>query len=216
MLKIQNNINYFFKDLDILKKALTHSSINYKSNYENLEFLGDSIINFFITEWIYKKYPHLTENEMTVMKNQYINKDYLSKISNILKISEFASIDKNIEISTKISCELFESIVAAIYLDSNIKNTKKFLNKNLIKNFEESDKVIDYKGELIIFYQKKIIGNLIIQTEQLNESKIFISKISFNKYHFYGFGFNKIKAEQNGALFACKHIKDTILQKRVC
>ena len=58
MLEIQNNINYFFKDLDILKKALTHSSINYKSNYEKLEFLGDSIINFFITEWIYKKYPH--------------------------------------------------------------------------------------------------------------------------------------------------------------
>ena len=152
---------------------------------------------------------------MTIMKNQYVNKDYLSKISNILKISNFASIDKNIEISTKISCELFESIVAAIYLDSNMENTKKILNKTLIKNFEESDKVIDYKGELIIFHQKKIIENLIIQTEQLNKSKIFISKISFNKYYFYGFGLNKIKAEQNGALIACKHIKDTTLQKTI-
>lgn len=77
---IYNNINYTFKNNKILKQALTHRSLT-KNNNERLEFLGDSILNFTITELLYNKFPKESEGNLSIMKNSLIKGKRLTEIA---------------------------------------------------------------------------------------------------------------------------------------
>ena len=66
--KLENSIGYHFKNKELLKKALTHTSYAYENKVqsnEKLEFLGDSVLEFISSKYIYNKYPDLKEGEMT-------------------------------------------------------------------------------------------------------------------------------------------------------
>ena len=210
MNKLQKKINYTFKDISILKQALTHSSINSKKNYQRLEFLGDSIITHFITDWLYNKFTLDNEGQLSIKRAQLINKNYLSKISKSLHLDKYLFIEKNIIISDKIYTDILESLIGAIYLDSNYKTVSKFLNNFIINNFINFNNHVDYKGALNRYRQKKLIPQLIINTSKNFSKNIFITTIKLNEdNHFYGFGRNKIEAEQRASKLAYEYIKTT-------
>ena len=209
MHNIEKVINYTFQNPKLLEQALTHASLNSKNNYERLEFIGDSIITFFTSNWLYKKFDKDKEGALSIKRAQLINKNFLSDLSKSLKLYEHIKIQNKIPISDRIHCDIFESITGAIYLDSNYDTASSFLNETLINSSISFNNKIDFKGELISYQQKNIIKKIDICTNLIDNTNIFMSTININdKYHFYGFAENKTKAEQRGSKIALYKIKN--------
>ena len=126
---IHKSFGYEIKDIQFFLSAFTHKSISSKYNYERLEILGDAIIQFYITEILFFKYPDYNEGDITVMRQNLVNSDSLNKIFMSLHLSE---ISQQINTSLKgknFSSDIFESLIAAIYLDSDHNTTKYIIKK---------------------------------------------------------------------------------------
>ena len=209
MNKIERILNHSFQNKNILKEALTHSSINNKINYERLEFLGDSIISFFISEYLYENYKSDNEEFLSKKRAQLINKKYISKISKSLNFYKYTSLNENIIISDRIHCDIYESLIGALYIDSqDINKIKDFIYNTLIDTDMEFQDIIDYKGEIINYYNKSIIKSLNINTERILNTKKFICSINFRNTYFYGFAGNKLDAEQRASFLAVNYINN--------
>ena len=130
---IENNLSYKFNDKSILELAFTHSSIKkIPNNYERLEFLGDSIIDFVISDWLFRNNKNINQGELTIIKNSYVSRKNLSLIALEMDLISYAIIHKSVKLDSKtvidrINADLYESLVAAIYLDSNYKTVKNFI-----------------------------------------------------------------------------------------
>ena len=86
-------LSYSFKNKDFLKLALTHSSSNIDSNnYERLEFLGDSIISFVVSKWLFLKYPNEDQGDLSKKKSLLVSRDNLSLVGEKLQLINYAYI----------------------------------------------------------------------------------------------------------------------------
>ena len=142
--EIEKILDYKFKDIKLLDEALTHSSIkNYNKqkkifNYERLEFLGDRILGFIISDLIFKKYPNFQEGDLSILFQKYTNTKFLSDVAISLNLNKFVIVQKGdcLEKKDSIMSDLVESIIAAIYIDSNLDNAKIFINNKIINNLK--------------------------------------------------------------------------------
>ena len=120
---VLSKLNYEFSNTDLLLEAITHKSIS-KVNYERLEFLGDAVIQLIITEYLYKKYPDHQEGHLSREKQAIVSKKVLSNISinigllNVLR-SNNLNIESNDSLRESLSTDIMESIIGAIFLDSD-------------------------------------------------------------------------------------------------
>ena len=158
---IEKKLGIVFKDKSLLTTAFTHSSFanmnNTKSN-ERLEFLGDSLLNFITTKYLYNNFQ-LNEGELSKIKAYLVSSDNLSKVIDDLNVIEYlrhGSFDAGK--SKNVRCDLFEAILGAVYLDSYFDVAEKFVIEKLqfSKNNIESlmHKVVDYKTKLQEFVQQ--------------------------------------------------------------
>ncbi len=121
--KISELINYKFKNNSLLIESLTHKSIS-NNNYERLEFLGDAVLQLIITTSLYKKYPDIDEGSLSREKQSIVSKKTISKVSLELGLVSFL-ISKNLDLShseslkNTIAANMIESLIGAIFLDSN-------------------------------------------------------------------------------------------------
>ena len=120
---VLSKLNYEFSDTNLLLEAITHKSIS-KVNYERLEFLGDAVIQLIITEYLYKKYPDHQEGHLSREKQAIVSKKVLSNISNnigLLNIlrSNNLKFELNDSLRESLSTDIMESIIGAIFLDSD-------------------------------------------------------------------------------------------------
>ena len=115
MNEVEKFIGYKFKNKKLLSQSLTHKSVNPQINYEKFEFIGDSIINFYVTDWLYKKFNNEKENNLSIRRSQLVSKKNLSYISKKLNLYKSIKIEDNINISDRIHCDIFESLIGAIY-----------------------------------------------------------------------------------------------------
>jgi len=147
-LKFEEKINVKFENKNILKQAFTHRSylnenpsLKLEQN-ERLEFLGDAVLEFAITEYLYKKYPKKTEGEMTALRASLVNAVTLSRVAGgldmdshmLLSVGESKSMGKARQY---ILANAFEALIGAIYLDGGYDKVFGFLEKNLFGKVEE-------------------------------------------------------------------------------
>lgn len=128
---INEILGYHFNNPLLLKQALTHPSINHthKSNYERLEFLGDSVLNFIIAELLVNKFPDEDEGDLAKRKSSLVSGEVLTKIA--LKTNLGSKIQMS---ESEAKCggrknanileNVLEAIIGAIYLDSGFVNLK--------------------------------------------------------------------------------------------
>ena len=153
-------LKYNFKDKNLLHKALTHKSYNNNENNEKLEFLGDRVLGLVISKTLLDKYPLEKEGIIDKKFANLVNKKTCIDIAKKLNIKKFlylGSSHKNLERSAdKIESDCLEAIVGAIYEDSGLRSSEKF-----ILNFWEPyiDRsvitIIDPKTKLQEFSLKK-------------------------------------------------------------
>ena len=207
-LKFQKKINYFFKDLFLLKVALTHSSYTKKPyDYERLEFLGDSIISSIVSESLFLKFPNQKEGYLSQQRSLIVNEKNLALISNKLNLIKYAKIGESINFSnkstiTRINADLYESLIGAIFLDSNYDCVRLFIYSNLL-NQEYSLNKINSKGNLIELCNKKKIKkpiyHLLSESLSINDNKHFNIKLKVGDKSFFGTGSKLKEAEEVAA-----------------
>ena len=212
--KLEKEIGYEFKNKALLKNALTHTSYAYenkKQSNEKLEFLGDSILEFVSSEYIYHNYPNLKEGEMTKVRASVVCEKSLHEVAKMHNFSDFLYLGKSERISQKevraaIMADSVEAVIAAIFLDGGLESAKDFIIKNLNTPIENATKHIgqkDYKTVLQEILQKN--GNVDIEYEIIDEKgpdheKIFTSEVKLNgKVLAIGEGKSKKQAEMEAA-----------------
>ena len=119
-----SRIGYQFKQPELLQLALTHRSVSHKSNYERLEFLGDSLLGMIIAHYLYQAYPHENEGRLTRMRATLVRQEALGKIANDLKLGPCLILSTG-ELKSgghhreSILADTVEAIIGAIYIDCN-------------------------------------------------------------------------------------------------
>lgn len=211
---LEKSIGYTFKNKELLKNALTHTSYafeNHISSNEKLEFLGDSILEFISSKYIYNNFPKLKEGEMTKVRATVVCEESLYQVATKHNFSDFLIIGKS-EKACKgnkkpaILADSVEAVIAAMYLDSGFDNVKKFIIENLKEPIEIASKNVgkkDYKTVL----QEKLqehgsvhIEYNIIKEEGPDHSKVFTAEVKCNgKQLATGTGSTKKQAEMEAA-----------------
>ena len=218
---LEKNIGYTFKDKELLKKALRHTSYanerNLESN-EKLEFLGDSILEFLSSKYIYNYYKYLTEGEMTKVRATVVCGRSLSKVAKLHNFSDFLYLGKseqkaNGENRPAILEDSVEAMIAAIYLDGGLEEAEKFIVENLKEEIREATKHVgdkDYKTVLQEKLQEN--GDVKIEYKTIGESgpdhdKSFIVEVEVNgKFLAKGKGKSKKEAQMRAAKLALENL----------
>ena len=204
---LQKKIKIKFKNLNYLKKSITHKSYDPSKNYEKLEFLGDRILGFVISKKLIELYPNQKEGTLDKKLASLVNKNQCLEIANSLNLEKFILVgnkNSNSKIENKILADSIEALIGAIYYDKGFDVAEKFiLNnwKNFINLSEETK--IDSKTKLQEYSLKKFkslpIYKLITSTGPKHKPNFVISvKLKDTKFY-EGSGYSKKKAEQSAA-----------------
>ena len=220
--KLEQEIHYEFKDKSLLKKALTHTSFANEKQVESnekLEFLGDSILEFISSIYLYKNYPKLKEGEMTKVRATVVCEDSLYKIAKRHNFSDFLYLGKSEKLSggknrPAILADSVEAVIAAMYLDSGIESANKFIIENLKSEIEEATKHVGNKDYKTVLQEKlQEHGDVKIVYEIIKESgpdhnKSFEAQVSLNgKILAKGEGKSKKEAQMQAAKRALENLE---------
>lgn len=168
--RFENKIGHEFKNKELLVQALTHSSFAYESqseeikNNEVLEFLGDSVLGFVVTDYLYGAFPGLSEGELSKLKASVSSTTALCLFAREIRLSQIIYLGKGEDKSggrkkKTILAGAMEALIAAIYLDGGMEAAKRFVlrfTKNFFKKVEvDKFHVNNYKSALQEYFQKE-------------------------------------------------------------
>jgi len=213
---LMKKLNYSFSNLSNLNEALTHSSYDEdsnKKNYERLEFLGDRVLGLIIANELFLQNNNSPEGELAKKFSFLVCKATLKKIASEIEIEKYLKYSRRIKSLEGISANALEALIGAIYLDSNLENTKKIILKLWKKYFQNINlSKIDPKSRLqewCLKHKKKLpIYKLLSKTGPDHQPKfnikVLVDKCTFSTAD----GNSKQDAEINAAKKLLKEISD--------
>ena len=163
--KIKSLTGFKPKSLELYKTAFTHKSASKKDedgnilNYERLEFLGDALLDAAITTFLFHNLPNSKEGELTQMRSKIVSREHLNEIGKDLELVNLAKRPASKRtFSYNVYGDLFEALVAAIFLDRGYVIMDKFIQKKLIQVYVDLNrlqgKISSYKSLFIEWCQK--------------------------------------------------------------
>ncbi|MBQ2714483.1 MAG: ribonuclease III [Clostridia bacterium] len=213
--EIENLIGYVYRDKNLLTTAFTHATYANEKGVESnerLEFLGDALVDFVTGESFYKEYPDYQEGKLTAIRKKAVCRDALSEAKGMGELCPFLRLAKGVEINPKIRADLFEAIVASIYLDGGFDIAKTFVLSRLDIKVESLDKKReDYKSALLELGRKK---NMQIEFRELDvlgpdHARVFVYGVFINGEEFSSAqGTSKKRAEQTASKIAIQRISN--------
>jgi len=204
---LQKKINIKFKNLNNLKKSLTHKSYDSLNNYEKLEFLGDRILGFVISKKIIELFPDEKEGVLDKKLASLVNKNKCLEVAKTIDLEKIILVgnkDPKAKVENKIIADSIEALIGAIYYDKGFEISEKFI-LSMWKNFINLSKetLIDSKTKLQEYSLKKFKSLPIyklVSRSGLKHKPIFTISVRLKDSKFYdGKGDSKKKAEQNAA-----------------
>ncbi len=222
--KFQEKIGYQFKDEQLLRQALTHSSyanekhLKKLSDNERLEFLGDAVLELTSSEFLFTHYPKLTEGQLTKLRASIVCEPTLAQCTEEISLGEYLLLGKGEDQTggrkrKSILSDAMEAVIGAIYLDGGFANAKEFVLKYIMTDIENKH----------LFYDSKTILQEVVQGEHENLSYVLLEETgpdhdkSFtvgvligNKEISTGTGHTKKAAEQEAAYQALLILKPAL------
>ena len=206
-------------NLEYYQKAFIHKSVlrflsneNLNNSYERFEFLGDSVVNLVIANFIFNKYKDKEEGYLTRIRTKLVNGKTMSYLAKKLKLNDFLIISKNVETiggrtNDRIIEDIFEAFICAIYLDLGFKYAEAFIIRIIEEHLDidviEEDN--NYKDILLRKCQKEFQTNPeyeLITTTGPHHTKTFTSVVIINGIkHKTGTGKTKKESEQNASKY---------------
>lgn len=162
--QIESRIKYNFKDKSLLKRALTLASADGADNNQTLEFFGDAILEFIVSEKIYDE--NESEGSLTERRKALVSDGALAPISRKLGLDKHLIRGASDTRNKKAVPSAYEAVVAAIYLDGGMDCAKRFVISTLdftahtVENFKgELQEYLQSRGETRPVYENKNVGN---------------------------------------------------------
>ncbi len=210
---LEERIEYTFKNLELLKLALTHSSysnemkINKYGDYERIEFLGDAVLELSSSQFFYINNPQMNEGELTKLRSSMVCEMALAYCAREFGLQEFILLGKGEEATggrnrDSIVSDVFEALIGAIYLDGGFEPADKFIVAHVMKDLESKKLFIDAKTLLQERVQKngKTLEYRLVKEEGPDHDKNFIVEAYIdNQLSGHGSGKSKKAAEQQAA-----------------
>ena len=202
--------NIPFHSLKYYKQAFTHSSYaneaqNKLEDYERLEFMGDAVLQLFVSEYLFKSYPDYPEGELTTLRSKLVREESLAKFARELRLEELIYLGVGEEKSggrdrDSVLCDIFESFVGALYLDCGKKEVIKILHKTIFKHVDDVFHSED---------RRSVTYKLIAETGPANAPEFTINVTLDGMVLGTGKGTSKKKAEQQSAKDALLKVAKT-------
>jgi ribonuclease-3 len=215
----QQAIGYQFRQLDLLRAALTHTSgasTRVASN-ERLEFLGDAVLGLVTCEQLFLRFPEYQEGDLTKIKSVVVSRRTCARISRLLHLGDYLFLGKGMNVHTDVPASLladvYESVVGAIFLDGGLEPARTFILKYVgpeIEHVAEGAHGGNYKSFLQQVAQREFGATP--QYHMLDEkgpdhSKCFkIAAVIGRHSYAAAWGRNKKEAEQKAAMNALAQI----------
>ena len=209
----EKNIGYSFKDIEHLKIALTHKSFIDEEptspTNQRYEFIGDTILDFDLSLFLFDNYPNLDEGSLTKIRSGAVDQNALVNLAKEIDIGKFLFMSKPEESTggrdkSSILEDAVEALIAAIYFDGGLEEVNKFISKfiyPLIDKLSKNPGQKDYKTRLQEYFAKK--GQKVTYTaksEGPDHNKQFNAQVILeNKIIGIGIGKSKKNAEQMAA-----------------
>jgi len=139
----QRRVGYTFHDPGLLVSALTHASgaQHRLASNERLEFLGDAILGFVVCERLFRLFPDSLEGDLTRIKSVVVSRETCSRLSEQLGLVDFLIVGKGLAVNRPVPAsvlsDLFESLVAAVYLDGGMEAVRPLVERLLEPEIEQ-------------------------------------------------------------------------------
>lgn len=214
---LEQRIGYTIKHRAYFLQALTHRSYlqfaqypTLKSN-ERLEFLGDSILNLIIAEYLYNEFDALAEGELTKLRSRLVSGAALVHHAMDIHLEQFLLLSSSADAALKrgsatLLADAYEALIAAIYLDGGMTAARDFIYRNIITHARRDELMLsdkNYKSMLLEFVQSKKLSSpkyITVSEEGPNHERVFSVDVMVSGLrHGTGSGRSKKEAEQNAA-----------------
>jgi len=228
---IEERIGYVFQKKDLLVLAFVHRSF-YNENREKvlahnerLEFLGDSVLNILISEYLYKTFPELSEGQLSHIRAYLIEAAMCARLVQKLSLIEFILLGKGEKMNEgknkeSIQADLFEALLASIFLDGGLEAARKFFWSRFMEDvaFRLKEPVRNWKAELQDYSQKKHQKTPVYQVLNAHgpdhnkqfEIGVYLEDLELGK----GLGSSKKEAEQEAAKKALGFLEGSNKKKK--
>ena len=210
-MKTLNKYGIDLTNSKLLNTALTHTSYANEhecTSYERLEFLGDAVLEYVTSDYMYKTKQY-NEGEMSKKRSLYVCENALYEYSKDIDLKSYIKLGNGIKEANKtVIADVFEAVVAVIYLELGMDKVKEFFNKLIVPYIENNvDFLMDYKStlqELIQTEQKSVEYNLIKEGGPAHKKYFVVEVIIDGMVYGTGKGRSKKEAEQHAAKEAIK------------
>lgn len=223
--QLEKLLNLFFNKKELLQTALTHRSYLNESNQEmisneRLEFLGDAVLEFIVSSYLFLEYPELNEGILTSIRSAAVKTETLAETASKIKLGDYLYLSRGEELGggrTNVSllADTFEALIGAIYIDQGIDPTREFLSKNileLIPDIIKNKAYLDYKSQLQIIIQEKQqvtpVYQVVRETGPDHDKVFYVYCLANNLLLGKGKGKSKQQAEQEAAKNALEKLEE--------
>jgi ribonuclease-3 len=202
------------------KLADANVSFQETDSYEQLEFLGDAVLDLIVTEILFDRFPEENEGFMTKLRSKVVKGHSLARLSKKLNLGSVVEVGsrakgQGIEFSNSVLADIFEAVIGALYRDKGYSFTFNFVS-DVIENYIDLKNLVkthdNYKSLLLEYAQARknpIPEYKVISEKGPPHDKVFEIQVSINdKVLGLGVGKNKKTAEQIAAKIALQHLKE--------
>jgi ribonuclease-3 len=221
--EFERRIEYRVQETDHFVRALLHRSYlqnkhHAGSSNERMEFLGDSILNLIVGEYLYHHYPQAEEGDLTKMRSRLVNRKALAAYAKAIGLADFILTSPSASSGLgkgqdTIAADTFEAVIAAIYMDGGFDAARRFVERRVLSALKTGAVVTaddNYKSMLLEYAQANALGiprYTIVLEEGPDHDRTFTVEVSLSDgRRGRGKGKNKKEAEQAAAARALEHL----------
>ena len=204
-----------FHQISLYKEAFTHASYanesnRHKKDYERLEFMGDAVLQLYVSEFLYKLFPHVPEGTLTTLRSKLVREESLARFSRELGLGELLYLGVGEEKSggrqrDSVLANIFESFIGALYLDCGKGEVNKILEKTIYSHVNDLDydEITDYKTTLQELMQadtRRTVTYELLEATGPSNAPLFTVAVMMDEMRLgVGQGTSKKRAEQQAA-----------------